>query len=375
MSRPAVPRPRTTTRRRLGRQRAGLLAVTAVVLVTSLWIFQGVQHAVTTVRTKSAPAVLEIANAQNALSAADAAALGNLPDGPGLTTLPAGREFQQQIEIAGLNLAQAAEDNVAGDDGSQRLQLAQALFTDYTNMMGQAGAHFREKDTVLGTVDLWYAWSLLHRKETGVLAVLGELRGEQEKRLHRQVSFGRMSPLATAGWLVPVVALLGLLYVTQVFLRRRFRRTVSLRLLSATVLVVVLASITSLGLVSRNRAADGAHTVRKVVADRKVEMLDSDRSGQVKLRGFLTTACGNDLKACGYTVGTALGAPPNEPSGNIAKVSAAATAGSKRATGQLAHAAEFADLTLLIPLLAVLAGALAWGGLYPRINEYRFEAR
>src|SRR5215468_4112735 len=115
-------RARSTTRRTLRRLLAGLLALTATVFVTTLLMFTRVHRTAETVRTRTAPSIVDLAAARLALVQADAAVITSFQTPEGQLTGP-GEEFQNQRAIAGQNLTEAAEDNVAGELGSRRLQL------------------------------------------------------------------------------------------------------------------------------------------------------------------------------------------------------------------------------------------------------------
>ncbi|GAB3969925.1 membrane protein [Actinoallomurus acanthiterrae] len=370
-ARAARPQPKSTTRRTLVRLRAGLLIATAAVLVSSVWVSQGVHATVSAVRAKTVPAILEISNAQEALAKADQAAVAGVPGEARLTTLPAGKDFENEIEIASLNLNQAAEDNAAGDDGSRNLQLAQGLLVVYTDMIGQAETHYRQRNGTLGATYLWNASRLLHEEPNGILAVLGTMRGQEESALHDQLASGAMSGWAVAVWVVPLLALFTLLAVTHVFLLRRFRRTLNLGVVCAVVPAVALTVLTSLSLVSRHQLVHATHTARDVVAARQAGTRAADRTGQGALRTLLAGECG-DLTKCGPTVTQALsGSSGDAGTGG----GMPASTDGKRVNDRLAAAASGGVGWLWIACLALLAGAAVAAGLYPRINEYRYQRR
>src|SRR5215475_13817186 len=155
-------RARSTTRRTLRRLLAGLLALTATVFVTTLLMFTRVHRTAETVRTRTAPSIVDPAAARLALVQADAAVITSFQTPEGQLTGP-GEEFQNQMAIAGQNLTEAAEDNVAGELGSRRLQLVEELLVTYQGLVGQAVAHFWQPDgNALGGTDLFSASRLLH---------------------------------------------------------------------------------------------------------------------------------------------------------------------------------------------------------------------
>ncbi|GAA2888161.1 membrane protein [Streptosporangium fragile] len=362
--------PKSTTRRTLGRLRAGLMIATVALLVTSVWLFQGVHQTVTAAGSTAVPAILEISNAQQALAAADQAAVGAFPESSGTVTLPAEREYKKQIQIAGLNLAQAAEDNAAEEaDG---LQLAQGLLVVYTDLIEQAQEHYQRDNRAVGATYLWYASHLLHGKG-GILEVLDDFREQQRSWLEQRFPSTWMMPVATIGWAVSLLALLVLLGTAQLFLRRRFRRTLNVWLLAATVLVAGLALTTWRAQVSKSQLDDAQRTVWSVVADRQAQADAERRSGNERLTRLLSSECGAGLLRCGPTVRQALDAPRG---GGGAVPDPPEVAESSRLAGsQMTEAAEYSGLAFLIPLLSVVIGALIWGGIHPRINEYRYQPR
>lgn len=93
---------------------------------------------------------------------------------------------------------------------------------------------------LLSRSDLADAYGLMHG-DNGMMPVLDGLIVAQQDTVNRLADSGRLSPWAVPVWLLPLVALLALLVGTQVFLRRRLRRTVNPWLLVAT--AVLLAAI------------------------------------------------------------------------------------------------------------------------------------
>src|SRR6185437_890203 len=216
-----------------------LVVATVVVFGTSLWTFRNVHRTVETVRINTAPAILEVRAAQEALVNANNAAISTFQSdevrlsGPGL-------QHQNQFTFANQSLIQVAEHNVAGPRGSQRIQLLEGLLESYSGSIGQAHAHF---GTALGTADLWYASRLLHDP---ILVELDELLEDQTYALNDQIGSSSMTIVTLLIWTVPIVVLFVLLVMTQVYLKRRFRRAVNPLLLLATVVLIGFSIVTSL---------------------------------------------------------------------------------------------------------------------------------
>jgi hypothetical protein len=346
------------------------MIATVSLLATSFWLFQGVHETVTAAGSTAMPAIMEVSNAQRALAAADRAAIEAFPEDSATAALPAELEYKEQIQIAGLNLAQAAEDNAADGAG---LQLAQGLLVAYTDLIEQAREHYQRRDRALGATYLWYASHLLHGGG-GILEVLDGFREQQRSWLRQRFPSTWPMRAAAIGWAASLLVLLVLLGTTQLFLRRRFRRLLNLRLLAATALVAGLAAVTSLAHVSKDRFDDAQQAVRSVVAGRQAETGAERGSGNERLARLLSAGCGAELARCGPTVRQALSGPRD----GAARVPTApdpseVAEDSRLAGSRMATAAEYSGLASLIPLLAVVAGALIWSGLQPRINEYRYQ--
>ncbi|MFD0890387.1 hypothetical protein ACFQ08_38085, partial [Streptosporangium algeriense] len=263
----------STTRRTLWRLRAMLTVAVAALFVTSFWLFQGVHQ---TADSTAISAILEISSVRQALATADRAAVETFagvlepgttePDTPGTgvskpgasepdasgpgaskagdsgpgdsgperptLTLPAEQEYREQIQTAGLNLAQAARDDVADDvpGRSDDLQLAQGMLAVYTTLVEQAGEHYRRGDGTVGATYLWGAFRLMHHDEQGILKTLDDAQERQWAWLRAQFPSTWAMRTATACWGVCLLTTLALLCGTQLFLRRRFRRDLNPRL-------------------------------------------------------------------------------------------------------------------------------------------------
>src|SRR5262249_18153041 len=154
-------RAKSTTRQTLLRLLAGLLIMTLIVFGTTLLAFTKVHSTANTVRARTAPAIVQLSIARDALVRADNAAISNFtgcdlssfsadsncadlpsprPDTDiGLSHLAGpGEEFQNQIAIASQSLTQVAADNMAGEAGSRTLQLIEGLLVTYTSLIEHA---------------------------------------------------------------------------------------------------------------------------------------------------------------------------------------------------------------------------------------------
>lgn len=369
--------PKSTTRKTLQTLCVVLLVATAVVFGTSLWVFQNVHGTVETVRTSTAPAIIDVLTAAAALVEADRAAIASLGTGKAQFTGP-GQQYQNQIALAGQSLAQAAEDNAAGEDGSQTIQLVEGLLVSYQNLIGHADANFRESPgSILGTTDLWYASHQLHVVDIGILAQLSRLLEVQRRALDSQLSANSMTTVAVLVWVPPIVFLFVVLCVTQVFLKRCFRRTLNPFLLLATVLLVGLSVVMSLTIWSQNRLQDSRANLDQLVNDWGAQIRVADVEGQRGLQNAVQ-GCAQVEGGCGVTV-TKFAADLETANQDAANRTATETIivpqRTMQVNGQIATAGRYADLWFLIPLGTALIAVLILLGLRPRIEEYRYRPR
>ncbi|WP_327040315.1 hypothetical protein OG400_21150 [Micromonospora ureilytica] len=362
MTGPARSSPRvSTTRQTLVRLRGWLLGVTAVALATSLAVFLGVAGNADVAAERSVPAILASYDAQEALRNAHLAAVSNLGDG-GVVLGSPGVDYQRQIAAAGQYLTLLAENNAAGDGGTRDIQTIEALLVTYTGLVGQADARFRDAELgALGVAALRDAASLLD----DILVRLEKLRGKQLLALDDQVDNPWTNQLTAVVWLLPLVALGVLLVWTQVYLTRRFRRTVNVPLLLATVAAVGMAALAALSLWSADRL-DQARAGVSVVED--------SRQGQLRDVGFraadrLAVEVGEQCQSgCEDTIEELRSSFPSpSPSPSSPPEDVAADDTIKADAGD---AADSRSVELALPLLALGIVVLVLEGFRPRLAEY-----
>ncbi|MEV4317353.1 hypothetical protein [Actinocrispum sp. NPDC049592] len=370
--------PRSTTKRRLQRWVVGLLAVSVVLVGLSWWFYEDVHRTIDTVRTKAAPAQLAAAAAKSALAKADYLALHSFPvrDQTGtpaqeLSGWP-GDQYQNQIAVVSQSLAQVAEDNLAGDAGSQQIQLVEGLLVAYTGWIEQADMHRREGSDVLATVDIWYASRLLNTTDTGVLAQMDLLLKTQQEAMDDQLPSGFTGIVRTVLLGLSFLALAAMLVLVQVFLRWRFRRSVNIYLGAATVLLVGFAVFPVVTVVAQGQLSSATGELRDVVDVWQSRTADTVGAGQQQLNSIMVPVCRD---GCGETVarfgGTA--APPwsgRQPALNDPDIGTK----TKQANQRIADAGV-AGLDLVLVLAGLALIALVVAGFWRRILEYRFEAR
>ncbi|SFE94713.1 hypothetical protein SAMN05421541_104628 [Actinoplanes philippinensis] len=349
-----------TTRATLWRSLVALELALAAVLGTAVWAAQGTRAAAERVRTHAVPSIMHILAAHAALVEADEAAAGSFRSGAAGLTGP-GERYQNQIALAGQSLTQLAVDSLAGAGVGQGIQLVQGQLAAYSALIEQADAHYRQDPaSVLAAADLWSASRLLHMPEGGILAQLDELLAAERRALEGQLTGGRMAPGWVASWIVPVVVLLTLLVATQVFLSRRFRRTVNVPLLAATVAVLALTAGMSSDFAARGEMAATRTAGDALVGVWQARIDAVDRRGQQALGELVAKACPDGC--AGPVTPGAAAEPPGE---------ATLTAHIRDVDGHAAAAAGTAGRQVLLVIAALIAMALVPLGLFPRIDEYR----
>lgn len=362
---------RSSTRRSLLRDCIMLLVGTAIVFGSCFWSFRSVHATAAGVRDRTAPAILELSMAQAALVEANRAAIDSLSSNAIMLAGP-GQEFQSQIALAGQNLTQAAEHDMAGDQGRKRLRLVEGMLTSYSGSIGRADVHYRSQHALLGAADLWYSSRLLHNE---ILPQLASLRADQLRELREGVagSFSRTMVIALFG-LVPPVLLFFLLCRTQVSFSRRFRRTLNPALLLALILVASLFFLMFQSLLAQGKLADSVWRFDQVVRDWDIRTGVMDFHGRQALEELILTECGG-TNECGPTV-LRFSNTLNEPSSseNVADRRQLSEHGSE-SSQQLVRAAENGRLEMFIPLIAGGTIGMILLGFRPRFDEYRYRLR
>ncbi|WP_162788420.1 hypothetical protein [Amycolatopsis albispora] len=359
-----------STLRRLRRLRVWLLAATAVVTLAALATFAGIQSTVAGVRAGTAPAVLEVVAAQDALVEADNAVVISFHTGQAALIGP-GERHQSELVTARQSLAQVAEHNAAGAEGSRALQVVEGLLAGYANFVEQADAHYRQPETrMLGAADLWYASRLMHAPDNGILVRLGALADLQHTALREQLSGGWLAPAVAALWLLPALALLGLLGYAQFELRRRFRRRWNFWLAGATAVLLGLIVTTSFGFGSASGAKDAGSTVDMAVAEWRSGAVAEAAAARPELVSLLRDHCGPD---CGGVVDELAATIPDGGAAPAATAGDPADDG-RRVTQELAAADLPAFTEYLIAGLGLAIAGLVVAGFRRRIDEYRFRS-
>ncbi|SCL34767.1 hypothetical protein GA0074692_3920 [Micromonospora pallida] len=361
----------STTWRSLRRHRRTLLVGTVVALAGCLSVFLGVHRAADAVAAQSVPSVLAVYDTQVALRAAHGAALAGFSDGTQLLGGP-GEEYQNQIAAAGQHLAEVAERNAAGETGSGDLQVVEALLVTYTGLIARADVHYRQDRDALGTAALWDAASLLDE----LLRRLDRLREAQVDALDEQAGRVWTKPATAALWLLPVLALLGLLVRAQRFMRHRFRRRMNVPLLLATLFVLLMGVATSSSLWSAGQLTGTREAAREIARHREHQLTELATLHTGSLGQRLDAAC--EPIDCPRTIGqlTPAGVAPLPGSPSSAATAArAAQASSDVAVDRANRAATSFGGELTLPVAALCAAVAVLLGFQPRLDEYRYQEK
>lgn len=263
----------STTGRDLVRRLWLLLCLGAVTTLVLFGAYRGVHDDTVPLASSSAPGILAVDTARNALQRAHAAVDGSGPAGD-VTD-----EFHTQISVAHQSIAVAASENVAGLADRHTLQTVTGLITVYSAWVERSG---RETDASLRAAFLHYA----QQGRDDIVERLDELREQQLAVAREQASFPWPLRLGWGAVAVLCLALCAALVEAQWFARRRFRTAVQPSLLAATVLwagwVAVLGwftvrAHTAMGdSLAELRAARSADEIPEAGADVERYLADAD---------------------------------------------------------------------------------------------------
>ncbi|TDC74948.1 hypothetical protein [Streptomyces hainanensis] len=326
----------TGTRRALSRRLILLLALTTAAVAALFFAYAGVHRGAGPVRDGTAPAILDVTTAQDALRQANDAARNALESGQS-ALVGAGGGYRIHLAVANQSLAGAAEGDVTGDTGLRALQTVSGLIVAYSGWIERAATV--PDDSPLLDAYLHYADTMLNRPVTGILARLDDLQAGQRTTLADQTTFGWPGRLSWAAALLLCAALAGALLETQRFLRHRFRRRHHPWLLGATAVTLAAGALLAAGTVQTQHAKDASR---------------------------------DQLAA---TVGTWRSTSGDEPTATPADVAGAIRHTAQEVETEMRDTDWLAGLTGWVPALGPVLGALILRGLLPRLAEYRYRTR
>ena len=236
-----------STPARLRRLLAAVLTATVLFWIGATILQQGLLAAAHSARNALSPAYQDAVQARAALSDADLAAWQAFRSGASQLTGP-GLQYQNDITNAGEALERLAALQAPGSAGSSLLQTISGQLVSYESQVEQADAEYRRDIALgaaskgdLGLVYLTYASSTLRDPQGGLLAGINELAGPGQQALRGQLASpwaNRALPLVFA---VPALLALAGIAAASMFLRRRFKRAISLPLLLAAAATCGLA--------------------------------------------------------------------------------------------------------------------------------------
>jgi hypothetical protein len=233
-------------RRRPSTTPGRLRTLTGVMVVGTalLWLLGGgaviaASDHVGTVGRHTAPMIVDAQRTHALLADADRLAANDfLLGGAGSTEQR--QEYALDISSAGRDLEHMAELNGPNGPASAQLQQVTTLLTQYTGLVEAARANARAGFPV-GASYLRQASDVMHRPGDGIMALVDGLDAFDPAHPYQNDAARWLPAGLLAAFFATVLGLLGVLTFTQLFLRRRFHRRRSHKLLAATGLLLALA--------------------------------------------------------------------------------------------------------------------------------------
>ena len=212
---------------------SGLLAVlgTAVVIATQSTI-DGIGHS-------TVPAIIDAQKIHESLADADRSAANAFLSGGAEAPGPS-QQYANDMTAAHDGLEHASEANAAGPQATEELRQIMTEVVDYVGLVETARTYNRQ-GFPLGATYLRAASTLMHQPQSGILARVDALGSLDSQNLEREGTTIWLAAATLAVFYLFAIALLGLLLHTQGFLRARFRRRQSPRVLAAMVLLIAVA--------------------------------------------------------------------------------------------------------------------------------------
>jgi hypothetical protein len=358
-------RPQNTPER-LRAFRAALLAATALLGITAIVVLLGMHSNAVSVRQTAAPAYLDVIEAKAVLTDADRAVWQSVRSGEAQFSGP-GQIYEGDITTADQELQQLAALEAPASSGGQDLQTVSAQLVTFQGLVEKADAANRA-DTALGPASshalgdayLGYAGQSLtgdydaatKSYSGGLIPPANSLTELNQRALNGQLTSSWADPALIAAIATAGVVVFGLIVAFQLFLRRRFRRSISPPLVLAAVVVCgLLAWMFAVILPADNALA----RARSTALPRVVEIWQQQTQMVLFQAGALQQqgSSGNAPDAAGVLD---LGAV--QP----ARHTLNADLGSAQRTD---------GLVIGIPVAAILVAGLVFLAVKPRLDEYR----
>jgi hypothetical protein len=309
-------------------------------------------------RDNAAPAYLDVIKARAVLSDADRAVWQSLQSGESQFNGP-GQQYENDITVADQDLQQVAALEAPGSEGSQLLQTVTGQLVTYQGLVEQADAANRADAALggptsshyLGLAYLGYAGQSLNgvNGQGGVLPNMSSLSALNQQALHGQLTSWWADPALFVAFVAVGIVVLAFMVIFQLFLGRRFRRTISPPLLLAAALVCgLLAWMGAIIL-----PADAAFVSARTTSLPRVVQIWQNQTQAVDAQTSTLQAGGNAADSVGVVSLTA--AQPD----------------SARFEGDLVSAQNTGGLLIGIPLITVVIAGLVFVAVKPRLDEYR----
>ncbi|MFG1610872.1 hypothetical protein [Actinoplanes sp. NPDC049265] len=342
------------TRRLVGRLWFALLAAALLTLVGAVVAIDLGRRDAAALRAGEAPAREGVAAARQSLVQADNVAITQFRDqgSPSPASAGPGETYFSATAAAGRQLAQISQADIGGP-AAESVQVLNGLLLTYGGLIEQA---FRPTvSTDLNLAYLQYAHNFLNDE---ILPQLRTLQSEIDQAQPARPGRGRH-----VLWMVPLAVLAGLLIWTQLALARRFRRTLSVPLLLATVLAGLLGAVASLSRDTDADVAAGRATLTTLIKDYGDEETRNRGDGCPALRTM--SRKWEEVEAPCTPAASADVIQPRELLEKANDVTM---------TAQSASATGTRDIVLVI-VIGLALGLSITRGLLPRVEEYRFRRR
>jgi hypothetical protein len=343
------------TPERLRAFRTALFAAAALLGITAIVVQLGMHSNAVSVRDTAAPAYLDAIETQAVLTDSDRAVWQSLLSGEAqLSGL--GQQYEGDITTADQDLQQLAALEASGSAGGKLLQTLTGQLVTYQGLVEQADAAHRAyiATSPAGRYDLGYAYldysgqSLLG--SGGLLPTMKMLSGLNQQALNGKLTSSWADPVLIAAIAAAGVVVLGLIVALQLFLRRRFRRTISPPLLLAALLVCGLLAWTFAVILP----ADSSLAKARTTALPRVVQIWQEQTQTVNAQLLkLEQGGGSAADTAGLLSLTAV--QPARFTFDADVVSAERTEG----------------LTIGIPVAIIVIAGLVFLAVKPRLDEYR----
>ncbi|WP_239342240.1 hypothetical protein [Frankia sp. CiP3] len=277
--------PRRFPRTVWGRLWIMLLAAVAVSVafgVATNLVLARQQNVVASLAADDGPASIDTARVHTALSDADQAAATSFLSQGAERLGGSGPIYQDKIKIATQGLAKVAAVTPAGGVSAEQVQAIEALIVVYIGLVDQAHANVDHGN--LSVTYLAYASHLMHTSDTGILARVDQLAALDATQVARRGSTHWLSSAVIVAQFIGGMALITLLVGIQAFLARRFRRVLNPALCAATVLGIILLTLTSFQTAhTRNDIHDGVAALQGVIgAEMDMALLADDYGARAR---------------------------------------------------------------------------------------------